>query len=58
MAAKKTEPAQPVAARVGPCTVASCVWTCTGFAYTGTKNGFPTCVCGHTQHVHQKGTST
>lgn len=52
---KELTAAQKAAQKTGACAAIECSFGCAAFAYTSVKDGFKTCVCGHTQHAHTRG---
>lgn len=49
---KELTPLEKMELRTGGCVAIACSYGCDAYAFTKMMDGFPTCVCGHTQHAH------
>jgi hypothetical protein len=45
-------PGDLAANRHGACVAVTCLAACRAYAYAKKKDGYNTCVCGHTQWAH------
>jgi hypothetical protein len=46
-------PQEKLKLRTGECVALICKDECKSFVYVKYADGFPTCICGHTQHAHR-----